>query len=196
MGRKSLAKSRKNNDGYTDEWVHDLLPKLQNEDLKKLSINDLAQLMGKSKSTLYEYYSSKEDIYKHVVTERLTLVQDSVDMNLDTDDIVLTFESFMIQICRGLEGITARFLGELKMHYPDIWELIESFLQLIISFFTSLYKAGIQTGVFVNYPISLMIALDKTFMQELVTDESIHQGNIDQLVKQYMGLRLDGLRKV
>ena len=71
MGRKSIDKNRKGPQDKTDRWLVDLIPKLKDQDLASMTMNDLAKLLGKSKSTLYEYFESKEEILTRAVALRI-----------------------------------------------------------------------------------------------------------------------------
>tara|TARA_B100000795_G_scaffold4331_1_gene3014 strand:+ start:27210 stop:27401 length:192 start_codon:yes stop_codon:yes gene_type:complete len=63
MGRKSLNKNRKPITKKIENWLHELLLELQNKDLNKLTIDDLAKLAKKSKSTIYIYILRANKIF-------------------------------------------------------------------------------------------------------------------------------------
>ena len=71
MGRKSLQKARKGPNSKTENWAKTLLPLLQTLKLDSLSMNTLSKLMGVSKSTIYEYFSTKEEIMDYVVAHKI-----------------------------------------------------------------------------------------------------------------------------
>ena len=62
MGRKSIDRSRKNITNKVNKWLEILLLNLQNKDIEKLTIDDFAILSKKSKSTIYSYFQSKEEV--------------------------------------------------------------------------------------------------------------------------------------
>ena len=68
MGRKSVSRKRKAITPKVKQWLSELLIRIQFEDLKQLTMDDIARLAGTSKSTIYEYFNSKEEI----INSRLT----------------------------------------------------------------------------------------------------------------------------
>ena len=61
MGRKPLAKDRKPLSAKSENWFRELFPKLQDQTLHKLMLDELALLTNKNKSTLYSYFATKEE---------------------------------------------------------------------------------------------------------------------------------------
>lgn len=193
MGRKSIDKGRRSDIERTDPWLIELLPLIQDEQLDKLSINRLSELMGKSKSTIYQYFKTKEDIYDRLVDLRIEMIQNSINLNEINADILDTFESFMITVCQGLEGISSHFLNQLQQSYPEIWSKVDFFMKSILSFFENLYTKGMEQKVFKKYPIPLLLSLDQYFMYQFITNLNQSKVNVDHMIRHYMRLRLDGL---
>ena len=61
MGRKSLNKNRKPITKKVKQWLEKLLLELQDKDLEKVTIDDLALLADKSKSTIYIYFDPRNE---------------------------------------------------------------------------------------------------------------------------------------
>jgi AcrR family transcriptional regulator len=54
---------------------------------KKTTIDDIAQKLGKGKSSIYYYFKSKEEIYKEVINREMNILTGDIrKMVIDTDD--------------------------------------------------------------------------------------------------------------
>ena len=92
MGRKSIDKERIQNTQKTDAWLEGLLPLLQDKDLAKLNMDQIAELMSKSKSTIYQYFRTKDEIFDRLVVLKLNQVQDSISSNHDNSATLALYE--------------------------------------------------------------------------------------------------------
>ncbi len=194
MGRKSLNKERLKDPNKTDQWLIRLLPLLQDQDLSNLNMNKLSELMGKSKSTIYQYFRTKDDIIERLVEIKLSEVQESITIDKRIEDILETYEHFVLKVCQGLDGISIHFMNQLKQEFPLIWNNVEGFMNQVLSFFEALYQRGIAEGIFKAYPISMLLALDEFFMYQFMIDPKRSSGPVEALVSHYMNLRMEGLR--
>ena len=194
MGRKSIDKERIQNTQKTDEWLEGLLPLLQDTDLAKLNMDQMSQLMGKSKSTIYQYFSTKDEIFDRLVVLKLSQVQDSIKSD-DLHSTIELYEHFVMRICQGLDGVTIQFMHQLKEVFPSVWNKVEDFMREVLAFIEALYTRGIKEGIFKDFPISILLGMDKFFMYQYITQSDRPISDVDTLVRHYMTLRLEGLRQ-
>ena len=196
MGRKSIDKERIQNTQKTDAWLEGLLPLLQDKDLAKLNMDQIAELIGKSKSTIYQYFSTKDEIFDRLVVIKLNKVQGSISSNHDNSTTLALYEHFVMRICQGLDGVTIRFMNQLKELFPSVWVKVEGFMNEVLAFMESLYRRGINEGIFKAYPLSILLDMDEFFMYQYITRPDRPISDVDELVRHYMSLRLDGLKEV
>lgn len=196
MGRKSLDKQRIANDAKTDLWLENLLPLLQDRNLAKLNMDQIAKLIGKSKSTIYQYFKTKDEIFARLVDIKLDQVQDSISGNHEDKSTLELYEHFVIRICKGLDGITIHFIDQMKTVFPAVWVKIERFMNQVLAFLKTLYLKGMNEGIFKNYPLSLLLGMDEFFMYQYITRPDRPISDVDELVRHYMALRLEGLKAV
>lgn len=198
MGRRSIARERKPLNDKTKKWVLDLLPLLQDKELNRLTLDTIAELAGKSKSTIYSYFSTKEEIYLTatlLVLENLAhAISDDV---IEGDDMEKALENMLLQIGQGIEGISIAYLEQLQKHFPDIWKVIDQFTQQVLSQLASIYSRGMKQGTFKSFNVSLLTALDSHFVMSIMTNTASfgEQGlTLKDLVQEYLALRLSALR--
>ena len=199
MGRRATEKKRKKPNAKVDIWLAELLIKLQYQDLSTLTIDDIAYLAQKSKSTIYEYFGSKEEIVLAACQTRIKYLTESVMSQMPSDGDPLTqYQYLMESFTEGISDITSSFLRDIQNYYFEAWKAVNEFTEIFILTIKSIYKAGMKAGLFNKVSLELMINLDKYFVTSMVTDPSIlndASSTVGDLSREYLKLRLGGLLK-
>ncbi len=199
MGRKSIAKNRKEKNKKVEQWTQAILPKLKRTDLGDLTMDDLALLMNKSKSTIYEYFTTKEEIFEYITQVRINRLYGY--KNAITSEILqlnYQYETLATILTEGAKDISAFYLKQLQQHYPSAWKIIEDFLQDLLDDMKQFYVYGIDSKLFKPISVDLMIKLDQYFILQLITDDvffSNSKGTLGSTIKDYMFLKFEGLMK-
>lgn len=199
MGRKSLNKNRKPITKKVKQWLEKLLLELQDKDLEKLTIDDLALLADKSKSTIYIYFESKEEIIIAICNIRVETITESIAQAFQQElDTIKLYESLVQQFTEGTAGISISFLQSIKQNYPSAWAIVENFTDIFIDLLKAQYNKGIEEGIFNDIPVDLMSHLDKIFVMQVVTNPTLFNDKTyktSALIQDYLNLRLTGLLK-
>lgn len=195
MGRKALEKDRKPLSPKAQLWVRELFPKLQNRSLEKLTLDEIATLINKSKSTIYTYFTTKEEIFDTTVIMILNDLEGAVLKEVPEDRRVKDlYAEVLIQISTGISGMSIQFVEEIKLYYPTVWQTIRSFIDRLIGSFRKLYERGMETGEFKSYNIELLMAMDYHFVLSIMTDsQQFKDLSLNDLVTQYLDLRIRAL---
>lgn len=199
MGRKSIVKERKEITKKVKLWLSDLLIALQFEDLEHLTMDDISTLAGKSKSTIYEYFQSKEDVMLAICQERInklySALMDLIALKLDT---VPLYRQLIELFSEGTAGISITFLRGIRNHYPASWQIIDTFTDNYVEVLKAHYQEGMDSGVYTSASIDLMGHIDKLFIVQVITNQDIfsdEKHTISDLAIDYLNLRLNGLLK-
>ncbi|MFB1040925.1 MAG: TetR/AcrR family transcriptional regulator [Polaribacter sp.] len=199
MGRKSIDKSRKNINNKVNKWLAILLLNLQNKDIEKLTMDDFAILAKKSKSTIYSYFQSKEEILLAACKTKVDALSSSIFNIIEQDlETLELYELLVKTFAEGTSSISISFLQNVKKSYPTSWSIIEVFTDNYINLLREQYKKGIEKGIFNTISIDLLSQLDKIFVLQVVTNPSIFNDkeySVSELITQYLNLRLTGLLK-
>ena len=199
MERKSIDKSRKNINNKVNKWLEILLLNLQNKDIEELTMDDFAILAKKSKSTIYSYFQSKEEILLAACKTKVDALSSSIFNIIEQDlDTLELYELLVKTFAEGTSSISISFLQSVKKSYPTSWSIIEVFTDNYIILLREQYKKGIEKGIFNSISIDLMSQLDKIFVLQVVTNPAIFNDkeySISELITQYLNLRLTGLLK-
>ncbi|WP_103072644.1 TetR/AcrR family transcriptional regulator [Aquimarina sediminis] len=199
MGRKSILKNRKEKNKKVEQWTQAILPKLKKTDLGELTMDDLASLMKKSKSTIYQYFTTKEEIFEYITQVRIDKLY--MYKNELTEEILrldYRCEALGRILIEGAKDVSSFFLRQLKEHYPSSWRIIEEFLFGLLEDLKQFYILGIESNLFKPVSSELLIKLDEYFIMQLITDDNFFsqtEETLESIIKNYMFLKFEGLMK-
>ncbi|MCK8524276.1 TetR/AcrR family transcriptional regulator [Aquimarina sp. D1M17] len=197
MGRKSLSKDRKEKNKKVEQWTQAILPKLKQSDLGNLTMDDLALLMNKSKSTIYQYFTTKEEIFEYITQVRIErLYNYKEEITGEIVQLDYKYNTLVDILTEGAKDISAHYLRQLQQHYPTAWKIIEGFLFSLLQDLKQFYIKGIENKLFNPVSVDLVIKLDEYFILQLITDDHFFNQSKDTLastIKDYMFLKFEGL---
>ncbi|MCH2213705.1 MAG: TetR/AcrR family transcriptional regulator [Flavobacteriales bacterium] len=198
MGRKAIDRERKPLTDRAKKWVRELTPRLQDKDLSKLTLDELAELAGKSKSTIYTYFSTKEEIFLTITQLVLDDLRGGIlSGEVSGNDMGEALSDILLSIGKGIEGISIGYLEQLQKYFPDIWSVIQVYTEEVLTVLAMIYEKGMTEGTFKKFNVSLLTALDRHFVMNIMTDASrfSQQGmSLKDLVQEYLEMRLSALR--
>ncbi len=199
MGRKAILRNRKDKDQKVEQWTLAMLPKLKHANLGILTMDDLARLMNKSKSTIYQYFTTKEEIFEYITRIRIGYLK-AYKNEIAAEVLQLDYHYDMLIriLTKGARDISSNYLKQLKEHFPTAWKIIEEFLFEMLQDMKQFYHLGIESKLFKPVSVDLLIKLDEYFIMQLFTDDKFFNQTTETLestVKDYMFLRFEGLMK-
>ncbi|GAA4279207.1 TetR/AcrR family transcriptional regulator [Aquimarina mytili] len=199
MGRKSILKDRKEKNKKVEAWTQALLPKIKKTDLGNLTMDDLALLMSKSKSTIYQYFTTKEEIFDYITQVRIDrLYSYKNEITGEILQLDYQYDTLARILTEGAKDISAFYLRQLQQHYPSAWKIIEEFLYALLDDLKQFYLLGIENKMFKPVSVELLIKIDEFFILQLITDDKFFTQSKETLastIKDYMFLKFEGLMK-
>lgn len=191
MGRKSIDKTRKPLSKKMEIWIDNLIPAIAGQDLAKLTIDDIASLTKKSKSTIYEYFESKQDIVYTAVKRRIEKL-DKLPVVSSEESVMLSYNSLIDWLIRHLDDISFSLLNQLKKEFEQSWELVDEFMNKLLETLKQLYGEGIKQGVFRPVSLEILIDLDEFFIMKWLSRADNNE-TIDRMIFDYVDIRLNGI---
>jgi len=125
------------------------------------TISDLAKSLGTSKRTIYQHFSSKDDIIDSII-ENLTLqIKNKEEEILHDKSLNLLKKITQVLICVPEEFNTMdiRLLVDLKRLHYNQWVKIDEFLKQEWDLVIKLMEEGIKTGVIREINLQLFVEL-------------------------------------
>lgn len=117
----------------------------------KVTMNEIAEDLGMSKKTLYQYFPGKEDLLAEVVSglheETATTIEALVNDN--TMNFVQKLHGALDILSAFHSKMTPYFLADMEKHAPEVCKVTNDFKRdRIRNIMSKLIAEGIQNGVF------------------------------------------------
>lgn len=113
--------------------------------LRSVSMDDIANTLGMSKKTLYNYFDNKRDLINNVIISYITrekeFTEDILGKSLDAIDEILSIARHVIQF---LKKMKPTIMYDLQKYYPNSWKLIQT---LHLSYIEDTIKKNIEKGI-------------------------------------------------
>jgi AcrR family transcriptional regulator len=196
MGRQSVEKERIRDPKKRSAWVRQLYPLLQEHGIRAFSMDEMAKALGRSKATVYKHFESHKEIVSIAVLQKLddlrhfqTILEDPNKSYVDR--YVLAVAS----ISRHLGDVSNLFLSDLKLVYPDLWELINGFKQFALTVLKRFYEEGIAAKVFQDIDTDILVLSDELFFDALTNPEFLTRKGIHlkDAFESYFKMRFYGI---
>ena len=129
----------------------------------KISMDSLVQELRTSKSSLYNHFSSKEDLVKAVIDD--VNIEINSKLNEVLEDDTLSFKGKLVSISEFtkdlLSNVSDEFLRDLEINTPAIWEYYQkSRAERINKYYRRLFEIGVKEGkVRSDISIDLILAV-------------------------------------
>ncbi len=199
MGRKSILKNRKEKNKKVEQWTQAMVPKLKKTDLGNLTMDDMSQLMNKSKSTIYQYFTTKEEIFEYITQTRINRLHAyKNEITGEIQQLDYQYNSLSLILAEGAKDISAFYLRQLQKHYPTAWKIIEDFLFVLLDDLKQFYVFGIEKKLFKPVSVDLLSKVDEFFIMQLITDDHFFtqtKETLESAIKDYLFLKFEGLLK-
>ncbi len=199
MGRKSIdTKIRVQNKEKRNAWADELFPYFQTHGIKRITMDDVAAHLDKSKATIYKYFKTKDEIVDLLMSRHLEGIQQFEHILTDKNLAFLDRYTGSIDLLSGyLSKISELFLSDLKQYYPATWQRISGFITYTEHLLEQYYIEGIEQGALQALSPKLLVLSDRLFFNALSNpDFLIESGlSIQEAFEQYFQLKLYGMVK-
>ncbi len=198
MGRKAIDKERKPLNEKQKKWLAEVLPYFYEHGMKKPTMDDIAAHLNLSKATIYNYYSSKDELVHDAMWNKLVELERFRDLLFDDSlDFIERYYQGVKFFTESLEGMTALYLNDLRVFFPKSWEGVYKFRTKAVENIMEYYRMGIEKGIFRKFNYRMMATTDMYFF-DLVIDAKFLVENeitIDEAFDEYFKMKFDGVLK-
>jgi AcrR family transcriptional regulator len=124
--------------------------------LKKTTMEDIANALGKGKSTLYYYFPGKTEIFEAVVDEEmrnlLRFTRQAINMAVTAKDKLKAYCKTRVSVMEKLQNLSIVVYEEILNHIGTILQLKQKHDEIQIDIIKEIIKGGIQSGEFRELP--------------------------------------------
>ena len=199
MGRKAINKKRKPLNTKQQKWLGEVMPYFYENGMRKPTMDDIAEHLNLTKATIYNYYSSKEDLIHDALWFKLVELQKFRDLLFD-DSIEFTERYYKGAqfFTKSLKGMSALYLEDLKNYFPKTWAAVDLFREKSAENIKTYYQAGINKGVFRDFNVDMMAETDLFFFDMMIDAKFLRKNNItvEEAFAQYFKMKFYGVLAV
>jgi AcrR family transcriptional regulator len=139
----------------------------------RVSIDSIIRDLRTSKSTIYKYYKTKEDLIKDVIDQLNNEINTSIEDIINDNELSFSekLHSVVEYTKNTLAEINEEFLQDLKFYTPEIWEYYEKGREYRVdTYYRKLFNDGVAEGT-VRKDIDLEILMKVYFnLTEMTVD--------------------------
>lgn len=133
MGRKPIERYRYKDQIIKEKYVIKFMIYFQKNGIDKCSMTKMATDLKMSKTTIYNHFTTKEEIIEAVVDYKLSVIKDYQTV-LENITLPYTerYRKSMLFFCVQTFDVSAPLLMQIEHNYPKIWKKVEQFLLGVI----------------------------------------------------------------
>ncbi len=149
-----------------------LMNVIRTQGFNGLKIQDMARSMNVSKATLYNYFSSKEDIIEEVANVYLAYIQEIDETVLNSRlSYGYRFQKVFEQAALSSIYTSDIFLNDLKLSFPQWYEEMMTARKKRMNSIEAFYKEGMKEGVFHPLNVMILVKQDEEMFQALLNPD-------------------------
>ncbi|WP_274650603.1 TetR/AcrR family transcriptional regulator [Paenibacillus humicola] len=141
---------------------------------KSVTISGLADKLGMSKKTIYQYFSGKEEIAAAVIEDTLSRIDAAIRLSeYESEQPLQALRHALEQVKKQIAGLSPLFLEDVQKLLPGLWQRIEQFRAGKIGFIERLLQRAQEAGLAkdISPRLAMVIFLEAT--QALVKPDAL-----------------------
>lgn len=150
-------------------YVKKIMNVIRTEGFQSLTIQDMANLMNLSRATLYNYFSSKDEIIMEVTDSYITYIHEA-DQTISNEAFSYQFRLQKVFEQTVLSAIYESdiFLNDLKLACPALYEKKRNSRKERLMTIRSFYQNGIQAEIFNEFNPAILIMQDEAALKKMI----------------------------
>jgi AcrR family transcriptional regulator len=197
MGRRPKDKSRNDSKTLRDAWLKKFLPIFNEFGFQSFTMDELALRVKSSKSTIYKFFKSKEEIVGELLELKLSEIGNYQKVLFDYNKSYHERYLDATEIaCKGLTNISAIFMNDIKSTYTDKWKLITQFKEIALSKLSEFYAEGIEKG-YINNSMNpdILVKFDDIVLTAITEPSYLQRQGVEMsdLFLQYFMMKSEGI---
>lgn len=179
-----------------EEWLKQLFEALQYSDLENMTLSGMIDLVPISRSTIYRYFKTKDEIVFAMVKQKLDTIsiQKYNEIKETYNNSLSALIGFVSFIEENLFNTSLYFVGQVANYNEKVSELLSRFKKEVLSQLREYYRMGIGEGIFKPISLDFLILMDELFINHLYEKKYDQKSKIQELVANYIDIKLNGIR--
>ncbi len=167
---------------------------------RKTTIEDIASAVYKAKSSVYHYFSGKDEIFRAVVEREASQLIQSLREAVDAEKTpVMKFRILFRFLCEKIEE-TSNYFHFIKDEWYDVFdftnEVKKNYEKIVADIIVSIFNEGNRQGVFnVDDPGNKAKAIQVALFGFLMPGGIIDPGEVSASIDPFLDIVLFGIMK-
>ena len=161
------------------------------------TISDLARELAISKRTVYEHFSSKDELITEVMNRLIFQIKEKEKQIAENEELDLLEKIKQILICipKEFELMDIRLLSDLKRYHYNQWVKLDQFLKEEWSVVLQLMEKGIEDGIIKRIHLPLFIELYLGAINQIYDPKFLvkHQFTMGDMLQSVIEILLYGI---
>lgn len=168
---------------------------------KKTTVDDIARAAHKVKSTLYQYFESKEEIFQTIVEKESQILKEEIQKAIKAQDNpkkkLLTYVITRMRVLKDLSNFYNALRDEYLEHFVFIEKIRKKYLKDEINTIKKILKNGVDQGTFVINDLELTACMIVVALKglEYPLIEEIEVLSNEQGINSLLGVLFRGIEK-
>ena len=199
MGRKPIQKYRYKDPEIRKKHTVRFMVYFQNNGIENFSMSKMAQDLKMSKTTIYNHFTTKEEIIEAAVDYKLDIIKE-YQMVLEniTLPYIERYRKAMLFFCVQTFDVSGKLLLQIENNYPKIFKKVAKFQKNVFLNLKSYYEVGIDIGTFKNDLNPLFLAMDDQQFFEMLANNTLlkeHKIEVLDAFSQHFKVKFGGVVK-
>lgn len=153
--------------------------KFLTEGFQKTTMDEIARDLKISKKTIYKYYDSKEALVFSTADVLMNFVKTNMPPIINSDENTVEKLKKIINIILNLTlKISSKWLQDVSIHMPELWERIEKFrTKFLMDNISKLLTEGKKEGLLMDRPNEIVLQVIISTVQGVVTPTFLYKNN-------------------
>lgn len=197
MGRKFVDKRRYTDLSIKKGYAVQLLVFFQKNGIRDFSMSELANSFDISKTTLYNHFSSKDEMVGSALDYKLSVIGDYKTVLFNKDlEYVERYRKAMLFYCVQSFQVSSTLLIQIKEDYHDHWSKVVFFQRELLKDLELYYQLGQRIGFYDKSFDPKLLSLDDYQFFDMLTNRNElekEKMNVTELFKHHYQLKFNGL---
>jgi AcrR family transcriptional regulator len=168
---------------------------------RKATVDDIARAAHKVKSTIYQYFESKEEIFQTIVEKESQILKEEIKKAIKAQDNpkkkLLTYVITRMRVLKDLSNFYNALRDEYLEHFVFIEKIRKKYLKDEINTIKKILRAGVDQGTFVINDLELTACMIVIALKglEYPLIEEIEVLSNEQGIDSLLGVLFSGIEK-
>lgn len=140
------------------------------EGFNKITLNEIASGLMMSKNTIYKHFHSKDALLNEVLNNFLNKTHENIaKIVCYEENSVKKFVSLLNFLSKTLSMISPKWMNDLKIHSPELWDKMDNFRkEKMYLFLSKIIKQGQEEELVADFPPSIIIEIFITSVRAII----------------------------